>query len=95
MKAQDTVMTTKFIVEYLRQLDVPQPTQKGYAFLKTLEMLDAQAEDTWAIAFKAVVEWIKSYVQLDILEDENGHPIPYYCFDDIVLQAKLKEWGIK
>lgn len=41
---------------------------------------------------KEVVKFIKSYAQNNILEDENGEPLPYYCFDDIVLQAKLKEW---
>ena len=54
---------------------------------------DEQAEISFKAGIKEAVEWIQSYVQLDILEDENGHPIPYYCFDDIVLQAKLKEWG--
>ena len=43
---------------------------------------------------KEVVEWMKQYAQTDLLVDERDKPIPFYCFDDIVLNTKLKDWGI-
>ncbi len=42
-----------------------------------------------------IAEWIKTYGQNDLLLGEDGKPIPYYCFDEIALQAQLKRWGIE
>lgn len=63
IKAEDTVLKTERIIDYLRQLDIPTPTQEGYTFLKMLEALESQAEETWRVAIqegrKEVIEEIK------------------------------------
>ena len=91
MEAKDTVMTRREIAGTLTSMG----SAEGDLTFAQRKLLEKQAEISFKAGIKEAVEWIQSYVQLDILEDENGHPIPYYCFDDIVLQAKLKEWGIK
>ncbi len=66
----------------------------GYKEALEGTVMEGGYESVKKAGIREVMEWIKAFAQTDILFDGNDKPIPYYCFDDIALQAFKKEKGL-